>query len=242
MVGTASHEAVAVIGSFGGIGHAVTIGLEKAGWRPVLAMDRPTMLPADMSGVITPLAIDLADPDGIAGAIDAARRHAPRIKALVVTAGIVDTTRSAALTHDRWMDVLTVNLTGVFFAVQASLDWLIDGGRIVLLGSLAGRTGGVITGPAYAASKGGIESLTKSLAQDLAPRRITVNCVAPGAIETPMTANHPPERKAAMDAATPLKRHGLPEEVAATIAFLLSDGASYITGATIPVNGGIRMD
>jgi 3-oxoacyl-[acyl-carrier protein] reductase len=242
MVGPGSHEAVAVIGAFGGIGHAVTSGLEQAGWRPVLAMDRPEMLPTESSSAIVPLPIDLANPDAIDNAIEAARKHSLRIKALVVTAGIVDTTRSADLSHDRWAEILAVNLTGVFFAVQASLTWLADDGRIVLLGSLAGRTGGVITGPAYAASKGGIESLTKSLAQDLAPRRITVNCVAPGAIETPMTANHPPERKAAMDEATPLKRHGLPEEVAAAVAFLLSDGAAYITGATIPINGGIRMD
>lgn len=242
MVGPGSHEAVAIVGAFGGIGRAVTVGLSQAGWRPVLALDRPAMLPSEPSGVVVPLPIDLFDLDGIAPAIDAARGHAPHIKALVITAGIVDTTRPAALTQTRWAEILAINLTGVFFAVQAALDWLSDGGRVVLLGSLAGRTGGVITGPAYAASKGGIESLTKSLAQDLAPRRITVNCVAPGAVETPMTANHPPERKAAMDAATPLKRHGQPEEIAATIAFLLSEGAGYITGATIPVNGGIRMD
>ncbi len=242
MVGPGPHEAVAVIGAFGGIGQPVTEGLAQTGWRPVLAFDRPAMLPEQSSGVIVPLPIELSDADGIVPALEAGRRHAPHIGGLVVTAGIVDTTRSAALTRERWAEVLAVNLTGVFFAVQAALDWLADGGRVVLLGSLAGRTGGVITGPAYAASKGGIESLTKSLAQDLAPRRITVNCVAPGAIETPMTANHPPERKAAMDAATPLKRHGQPDEVAATIGFLLSQGAGYITGATIPVNGGIRMD
>lgn len=242
MVGSGTHEAVAVVGAFGGIGKAVTDGLSRSGWRPVLALDRHSMLPTRSSGAVIPLPIDLSDADGIAPAIEAARRRAPHIKALVVTAGIVDTTRPAMLTRARWAEVLTINLTGVFFTVQAALDWVSDGGRIVLLGSLAGRTGGVITGPAYAASKGAIESLTKSLAQDLAPRRITVNCVAPGAVETPMTANHPPERKAAMDAATPLKRHGMPEEIAATIAFLLSDGAGYITGATIPVNGGIRMD
>jgi len=111
-----------------------------------------------------------------------------------------------------------------------------------MIGSLAGRTGGVLTGIAYAASKGGIESLTKSLANELAPRRITVNCVAPGGVDTPMLAQNPPEQKARLAAATPLGRMAAPDEIAATIAFLASEHAAFITGAVIPVNGGIRMD
>ena len=135
MVGPGPHEAVAVIGAFGGIGQPVTEGLAQTGWRPVLAFDRPAMLPEQSSGVIVPLPIELSDADGIAPALQAGRRHAPRIGGLVVTAGIVDTTRSAALTKARWAEVLAVNLTGVFFAVQAALDWLADGGRVVLHGT-----------------------------------------------------------------------------------------------------------
>jgi 3-oxoacyl-[acyl-carrier protein] reductase len=107
---------------------------------------------------------------------------------------------------------------------------------------LAARTGGVITGAAYAASKAGVEALTKSMAQELASRAITVNCISPGAIDTPMTERHPAEQKARYDAIVPLRRHGRAEEVAAAICFLLSDEASYVTGAVIPVNGGVRMD
>ena len=107
---------------------------------------------------------------------------------------------------------------------------------------MAGRTGGVLTGTAYAVSKGGIESLTKSMAQELAPRRITVNCVAPGGVDTPMVRRNPPASVQMLEAATPLKRLGSPHEIAAAMAFLLSDDAAYITGEVLAVNGGIRMD
>lgn len=144
--------------------------------------------------------------------------------------------------RDRWDEVLAVNLTGPFLCCQAAQDWLVDGGRIVLVGSLAGRTGDVVTGTAYAVSKGGVESLTKSLAQELAPRRITVNCVAPGGVDTPMLAQNSPEAQEALRAATPLKRMATADEIASAILFLASEGAAYITGAVLPVNGGVRMD
>jgi NAD(P)-dependent dehydrogenase (short-subunit alcohol dehydrogenase family) len=121
-------------------------------------------------------------------------------------------------------------------------DWLADGGRVVLVGSLAGRTGGVATGTAYAVSKGGVESLTKSLAQEFAPRNITVNCVAPGGVDTPMLAQNPANTLEKLRAATPLGRMGSAEEIASTIVFLTSPGAAFITGEVVAVNGGVRMD
>ena len=148
----------------------------------------------------------------------------------------------AAVTRRLRADVLAVNLTGPFLCCKLARDWLVDGGRIVLLGSLAGRTGGVLTGTAYAVSKGGIESLTKSVAQELAPRCITVNCVAPGGVDTPLLARSSPESLAAMTAATPLKRMAAPDEIAAAVSYLAGDGAAFVTGAVLPVNGGLRMD
>lgn len=91
-------------------------------------------------------------------------------------------------------------------------------------------------------SEGGIESLTKSLAQELAPRRITVNCVAPGGVDTPMLAGNPPESLERLKAATPLKRFARADEIAAAVAYLVSDDAAFVTGATLAVNGGVRMD
>jgi NAD(P)-dependent dehydrogenase (short-subunit alcohol dehydrogenase family) len=161
---------------------------------------------------------------------------------LVVASGILDLEKMSTLSTDRWNKVMAVNLTGPFLCCKAARTWLIDGGRIVMLGSLAGRTGGVLTGTAYAASKGGVESLTKSVANELAPRRITVNCIAPGGVDTPMLAQNPAEQKAKLAAATPLGRMATADEIAATVVFLASEQAAFITGAVIPINGGIRMD
>jgi len=231
-----------VVGANGGIGAAVVARLAADGWTPLLCMDLPGEDAAAHAVGGIPFAIDLAQPESIAAAFAEARRRQPRLGLLVLAAGIVDTLKLDGLTLARWNHILAVNLTGPFLCCQAARDWLVDGGRIVTLGSLAGRTGGVLTGTAYAASKGGIESMTKSLAQDLAPRGITVNCVAPGAVETPMVAAHPAERKAAMSAATPLKRMGRPEEIAAAVAYLASDDAAFMTGAVLAINGGLRMD
>lgn len=220
-----------VVGASGGIGSATVQRLERAGFSRVLRMDRDG-----------PIRIDLADVSSVETAFAAARREAPRLDALVVAAGILDLGKLAGTTLERWNQVLAINLTGPFLCCKLARDWLADGGRIVLVGSLAGRTGGVLTGTAYAVSKGGVESLTKSVAQELAPRRITVNCVAPGGVDTPMLARNTAEGLAALKAAAPLKRVAQPGEVAAVIAFLASDEASFITGAVVPVNGGLRMD
>jgi 3-oxoacyl-[acyl-carrier protein] reductase len=220
-----------VVGASGGIGSATVQRLERAGFSRVLRMDRDG-----------PIRIDLADISSVETAFAAARRETPRLDALVVAAGILDLGKLAGTTLERWNQVLAINLTGPFLCCKLARDWLADGGRIVLVGSLAGRTGGVLTGTAYAVSKGGVESLTKSVAQELAPRRITVNCVAPGGVDTPMLARNTAEGLDALKAAAPLKRVAQPGEVAAVIAFLASDEASFITGAVVPVNGGLRMD
>jgi len=224
-------KAACVVGATGGIGSAVVKTLREAEWSPVLELD--------LNGRI---GIDVADEGSVERAFAQARREVPMISLLVIASGVLDLEKLSTLSAERWNRVLAVNLTGPFLCCRAARTWLRDGGRIVMLGSLAGRTGGVLTGIAYAASKGGIESLTKSLANELAPRRITVNCVAPGGVDTPMLAQNPPEQKARLAAATPLGRMAAPDEIAATIAFLASEHAAFITGAVIPVNGGIRMD
>lgn len=220
-----------VVGASGGIGAATVRRLEGAGFSRVLRMD--------LDG---PLRIDLADVSSVEIAFSAARREAPRLDALVVASGILDLEKLAGTTLEHWNRVLAVNLTGPFLCCKHARDWLADGGRIVLVGSLAGRTGGVLTGTAYSVSKGGLESLTKSVAQELAPRRITVNCVAPGGVDTPMLAKNSAEGLAALRAAAPLKRMATPDEIAAVIAFLASEDAGFMTGAVVPVNGGLRMD
>ena len=232
-----------VVGAFGGIGAATVSRLEAQGW-DVVAMDLPQASPSH-SAASTVLDIDLVDPASVAQAFAAltarVAQHGP-IDLLAVCSGVVDTEKVGAVTLAHWQKMLSINLTGPFLCCQHSYPLLREGGRIVLLGSLSGRTGGVLTGAAYAAAKGGIESLAKSMAQELAPRGITVNVIAPGAIETPMLRAHSAERKQGMAASTPLKRLGQPEEIAGAIAFLASPEAAFITGAVMHINGGIRMD
>ncbi len=237
-------NAVVVVGAAGGIGGAIARRAAEDGYAPLFLMDRDE---AALAGIAdetggTAIAMDTSDATSVDRAFAAVRAQTSALYGLVLAAGLVDNGKLADLMPDRWREILAINLTGPFLCCLAARDDLAEGGRIVTLGSLAGRTGGVITGTAYAASKGGIEALTKSMAQELAPRRITVNCVAPGAVETPMLAAHPPERKAAMSAATPLKRMAKPEEIAAAVCFLLSEDSAFTTGAVLAVNGGLRMD
>jgi|TARA_B110000967_G_scaffold209670_1_gene266972 NAD(P)-dependent dehydrogenase (short-subunit alcohol dehydrogenase family) len=239
-----SKGAIVIVGATGGIGSAIVRRAAKDGYAPLILMDRMgdalNTIASETGG--HPIEIDLTIGASVAAAFTEAKRHAGLLYALVLAAGVVDNGKLNDLDVDRWSDVISVNLTGPFLCCLAARDWLVEGGRIVTLGSLAGRTGGVATGTAYAASKGGIEALTKSIAQELAPRRITVNCVAPGAIKTPMLAAHPPERMEAMSASTPLKRLGQPNEIAAAISYLLGEDAGFTTGSVMAVNGGLRMD
>ena len=232
-----------VVGAFGGIGAATVARLVAEGWE-VLALDRPQAVAGDTLATHV-LEIDVADPASIARCFEAVGQWVARrgpIDLLAICSGIVDSEKAGTVSLAHWQNMLATNLTGPFLCCQHSYPLLRDGGRIVLLGSLAGKTGGVLTGAAYAATKGGLESLAKSMAQELAQRRITVNVVAPGAIDTPMLRAHTVERREGMAASTPLKRLGQPGEIAAAILYLASADAGFTTGTVLHVNGGIRMD
>lgn len=229
-----------VTGASRGIGRACARALAEAGARVVLAArDRARLeeASAEIPGS-TWVEIDLASPDSI----KAAFAKAGKVDILVNNAAVTKDGLALRMKKDDWDTVLATNLTGAFLAIQQVLHGMMKErwGRIVNISSVVGEAGN--PGQAnYVASKAGLIGLTKSLAQEMSSRNITVNAVAPGFIETDMTASLSEELKTNMLAHIPLKRFGKPEDVAAAVRFLASEEAGYITGAVLNVNGGMYM-
>jgi 3-oxoacyl-[acyl-carrier protein] reductase len=167
-----------------------------------------------------------------------------KIDILVNNAGIIR--RGTFLEHSPqdWEKVLSVNLGGTFNCTQTVVPLMIKqrGGKIINISSVVGKMGDIASAPSYGTSKGAINTFTKSLARELAPYGINVNAVAPHAIETDMSREWSEEKRRQIVEAIPLKRLGKPEEVAEVVAFLASDGAGFITGQILDVNGGYLMD
>jgi 3-oxoacyl-[acyl-carrier protein] reductase len=191
-----------------------------------------------------PLCCDITDPDQVKKTIDSFIETLGRIDILVNNAGIIARGTFIDLTYETWIKVLNVNLNGVFNCCKAVVPHMIacGGGKIVNISSIAGKTGDITAAPAYGTSKGGINAFTKSLARQLAPYHINVNAIAPHAIETEMSAEWGPEKRKEIIESIPLKRLGKPEEVAEAALFLVSEGASFITGEVLDMNGGYFMD
>jgi 3-oxoacyl-[acyl-carrier protein] reductase len=236
-----------VTGASRGIGRACALSLAQAGVRVVAAardlakLEETAFTIRAAGGEALVVAIDLASAESIKEAFTAAKEFG-RIDILVNNAGITRDGLALRMKKEDWDAVLAANLTGAFLCTQQVLQGMMKErwGRIVNISSVVAEAGNA--GQAnYVASKAGLIGLTKSLAQEMASRNITVNAVAPGFIETDMTAGLSAELKDNMLGHIPLKRFGKAEDVAAAVRFLASDEAGYITGHVLDVNGGMYM-
>jgi 3-oxoacyl-[acyl-carrier protein] reductase len=186
--------------------------------------------------------VDVVDAAAIEACVDEVERDLGPIEVLVNNAGVTRDNLLARLSEDAWDTVMDVNLKGAYLTTKAVARGMLKrrSGRIINIASVVGLVGN--KGQAnYAASKAGLIGLTKSVAKELASRNIRVNAVAPGFIETDMTAGLTPQAREALSGQIALGRLGTPEDVAGAVAFLASDAASYITGQVIVVDGGMVM-
>ena len=234
-----------VTGASGGIGEAVARALHAQGATVVLHGTRAEKLEAlqkDLGARAFALAVDLSDRDAVAGLVDAASALAGPISILVNNAGITRDGLLMRMKDDDWDSVLEVNMTASMSLCRAAMRGMMKArtGRIISISSVVGVTGNAGQ-TNYAASKAGMIGFSKSLAAEVASRGLTVNVVAPGFIETPMTDVLDESQKSALLTRVPAGRLGHADEIAATVAFLASDEAAYITGATLHVNGGMAM-
>jgi len=237
-----------VTGASQGIGRACALALAQAGARVALAARNEEKLNqvaaeiASQGGSAAVFTLDLASEDSIKACAKAAIAHFGSIEILVNNAGITRDTLALRMKRSDWDEVLQTNLTGTFLMTQAMLSPMLKArwGRIINITSVVGETGQA--GQAnYAASKAGLIGLTKSLARELASRSITANAVAPGYIETAMTAVLDEKQRTSMLAQIPLGRAGTDADIAGAVCFLASEEAAYVTGHVLDVNGGMYM-
>jgi 3-oxoacyl-[acyl-carrier protein] reductase len=237
-----------VTGASQGIGRACALELARAGATVALAARNQAKLAEAAAeieaagGKAAAFSLDVSSPDSISSGAKAILEKFGKVEILVNNAGITRDGVVLRMKRPDWDDVLQTNLTGAFLLTQALLSPMLRNrwGRIINITSVVGRTGqaGQVN---YAASKAGLIGMTRSLAREVASRGITVNAVAPGYIETPMTAVLDEKQRAAVMAQIPLGRPGTDLEIAQSVAYLASDAAAYITGHVLDVNGGMFM-
>jgi NAD(P)-dependent dehydrogenase (short-subunit alcohol dehydrogenase family) len=254
-----------VTGGGGGLGKAIGHALAQDGLRVVLCdLDLAIVEAAarELPGEgHVGLRLDVADESSVVAAFEAAERQSGSVSVLVSCAGIQRQRQSAGFGAagrqasplptsgtelSDWNKTLAVNATGCFLTAREYIRRLPEAcrnGRIVTFSSVAARYGSIMSGIDYVATKAAIIGMTKTLASELASRGVTANCIAPGLIDTPMfRTSVKPEDDAKVSQAVPLGYIGDPQDIAAAVRFLVSDAAHYITGVTLDVNGGLRME
>lgn len=243
------NKRIAVVsGGIGGLGSEICKSLARAG-RRVIAIDlasreeRIAAFRDEVQGLDVRFeAANVADYDDCAGAIERIRRDEGAIDILVNAAGITRDTSLRKMDKRQWDDVMGVNLDGVFNLCRHAVDGMAERGfgRIVNISSVNGQTG-QFGQTNYSAAKAGMHGFTMALAREVARKGVTVNSVSPGYCETAMVLAVPNEIRARIVDSVPVGRLGKPSEIARTVEFLTADDAGFITGANIPVNGGLFM-
>jgi 3-oxoacyl-[acyl-carrier protein] reductase len=234
-----------VTGATGGIGWAIAKALHAQGASVAISgtkADRLEALASELGSRVFVMPCDLRNRAAVVKLAEDADKTLGQTDILVNNAGITHDNLFMRMKDEEWDDVIAVNLTSVFVLTRGILRNMMRRryGRIVNIASISGVLGNPGQGN-YAASKAGLVGMTKSLAREVSSRGITANCIAPGFIKTPMTDALTPKQVEAIAAAIPAQTFGKPEDVAATVAFLASNEAGYITGETVHVNGGMVM-
>lgn len=234
-----------VTGATGGIGEAIARALHAQGATVAISGRREAELArvaASLGERVHVFPADLADPDAPARLVEAVEAAAGQLDILVNNAGFTRDMLALRMGDADWSAVLEVDLTAPFRLARAALRGMLKrrSGRIISIASIVGVTGNA--GQAnYAAAKAGLIGMSKSLAQEVAPRGVTVNVIAPGFVKSAMTDALPEATRQALLGRIPLGRMGTPEDVAAAAVYLASDEAAWVTGATLHVNGGMAM-
>ncbi|NQV79869.1 MAG: 3-oxoacyl-[acyl-carrier-protein] reductase [Alphaproteobacteria bacterium] len=240
-----SNKRALVTGASGAIGGAIARALHDAGATVALSGTREAALvslAADLGARATVLAADLSDPVAVEALTKDVVGALGGIDILINNAGLTRDNLAMRMKDEEWQSVLDVNLTAAFRLSRAALRPMMKQrwGRIVGITSIVGVTGN--PGQAnYAAAKAGMIGMSKALAQEVASRGITVNCVAPGFVESPMTDGLTEDQRAKLAGAIPAGRFGTPQDIAASVVYLASEEAAYVTGQTLHINGGMAM-
>lgn len=233
-----------VTGASRGIGRAIAEQLAALGAKVIgtATTEKGAAAISEYLGAGQGLVLDVANAESIEQCLETIKSSFGEIDILINNAGITRDNLLMRMKDEEWFDIMQTNLTSVFRMSKAVLRSMMKKrcGRIITIGSVVGSMGNAGQ-TNYAAAKAGVLGFTKSLAKEVASRGITVNAIAPGFIDTDMTKDLSDEQKQAIFSQVPANRLGLPEEIAATVAFLASRQAAYITGETIHVNGGMYM-
>jgi 3-oxoacyl-[acyl-carrier protein] reductase len=236
-----------VTGATGGIGGGIARALHKQGATVAISgrqADKLEKLAAELGSRVHICPCDLANKAQVAKLIDEAIAKLGRLDILVNNAGLTKDNLFMVMKDDQWDDVIAVNLTSTFMLMRAATRAMMRTktgyGRIINISSISGVIGNPGQGN-YSASKAGIIAMSKSLAREVAARGITVNCIAPGFISTPMTNALNEKQTSAIKEHIPSQKFGTPDDIAAAAVFLASTEAAYMTGQTLHVNGGLIM-